>query len=775
MFKRMRLLCIVFTLLAFSLVLDTACRALATDKASWLPTYALETAFRLQSVALMSQDTPDTCKKLVTILVNPGPLGNVEDAAESEEMVDWWDGDLSDDRACTECFAAVELSRFLRACKILSKDDIRLCSPDCLPSEGAVFLIGSTKSNALIASRKLLERRQLERDESFLLKTIREGKRSITIIEGKDRVGTLYGVYAYLSELGFRFYGLGRKGTVYPERIIGLAQTINVVENPSFLTRGFWAWEDRGNKEFFLWMARNRMNFWTAAESEVNFLKKLGLQLTDGGHVIQKHFLDPQAEYPYDHQQFQLDQGKPKDPYTMGADYSGDTNSDGKLTYFEAHPEWYGLRGERRSPHIRGDFGDNYCTSNTDATKELAKNLVQSLIDGRWRHVDIVSFWMLDGGKWCECEDCRKQGSYTDRLLQVVHTVVTEMKNAREEGRLKRNVQISTLAYLETLAPPTQPLPKGFDFENCSVTFFPIRRCYVHSLADSTCTEINSGILKDYQGWTMGSERHYAGSIFIGEYYNVSSIKSLPVLFPRIMATDIPWYYRTGARHFHYMHTPTRLWGTWTLNQYLLAQLLWNTETDVEGLLDEYFRLYYPSTTLHTRDFYRHLETAMANIKTWKHNVPGYSLRRRLTNKVQEMFPLEHLRYEPYYSASNDGPDIVEMVDAIHLAEKHLHASLMNCASEAERARLLEDAQRFGYGKAMILFYYHLVRTAIFHRRTDDVMARHEFQYVEHFAEVLRATEDLVQVASSHANAQDGLDATQAVNVYEFFKEKYGD
>jgi hypothetical protein len=352
---------------------------------------------------------------------------------------------------------------------------------------------------------------------------------------------------------------------------------------------------------------------------------------------------------------------------------------------------------------------------------------------------------------------------------------MTEMRNARKEGRLKRNVQISTLAYLETLASPTRPLPEGVDFENCSVTFFPIRGCYVHSLADPTCIEINSDILADYQGWTMGSERHYAGSIFIGEYYNVSSIKSLPVLFPRIMAADIPWYYRTGARHFHYMHTPTRLWGTWTLNQYLLAQLLWNTETDTEELLDEYLRLYYPSTTLHTKDFYRHLEAATANIKTWKHNVPGYSLRRRLTSKGQEMFPLEHLRYEPNCSASNDGPDMVEMVDAMHLAEKNLHASLVSCADETERARLLEDAQRFAYGKAMVLFYYHLVRTAIFHHRSYELMARHEFQYVEHFAKELKQIKDLVQVASSHANAQDGLDATQAVNVYEFFKEKYGD
>ena len=54
------------------------------------------------------------------------------------------------------------------------------------------------------------------------------------------------------------------------------------------------------------------------------------------------------------------------------------------------------------------------------------------------------------------------------------------------------------------------------------------------------------------------------------------------------MAADIPWYYRTGTRHFNYMHTPTHLWGTWTLNQYLLARLLWDAGTDTDALLKEY-------------------------------------------------------------------------------------------------------------------------------------------------------------------------------------------
>ena len=121
-------------------------------------------------------------------------------------------------------------------------------------------------------------------------------------------------------------------------------------------------------------MARNRMNFWTSAEKEIYFLKKLGLKLTDGGHIIQKYFLDPHAEYPYKHPTFIGDENKPADPYAVGKNYAGDTNGDGKLAYFEAHPEWYALRNGKRSDNIQDETGDNFCTSNAGARKELAKN-----------------------------------------------------------------------------------------------------------------------------------------------------------------------------------------------------------------------------------------------------------------------------------------------------------------------------------------------------------------------------------------------------------------
>ncbi|UCD28537.1 MAG: DUF4838 domain-containing protein, partial [Planctomycetota bacterium] len=699
----------------------------------------------------------------VAIIANPGPFGDIKKAAASEQAVNWWDEDTADDDACTESFAALELRHFLAACTELQEQDIRVAKPDRLPEKGYVFILGSRRSNPLIASfgKSEQNRLPLKTPESFHLRALSQDQRTVVLVEGNGRVGTLYGVYAYLEQMGLRFFGLGAKGTVYPDQPAQLPKDLDLAENPHYLTRGFWAWEDRGNDEFFLWMARNRLNFWTAEEKEYHFLKKLGLILTTGQHGIQRRFLNPHREYPYDCPLYQGDEEKPKDPYVPGKLYLGDANKDGKLVYAEAHPEWFALRGGKRNAHQHRKFIANYCTSNKDATHELAGNLVQCLIDGEWSHTDLVNFWMLDGKPWCECEACKKEGTPTDRLLKLIHIMRVEIKKARQAGRLKRNIPLVTLAYLETLSPPTRPLPADFDYDNIYITFFPIRRCYVHPFADPKCTEINRQQMNDYLGWTMGEGRHYQGSIFIGEYYNVSSIKCLPVLFPTIMAADIPWFYHNGARHFHYMHAMTDIWGTWTLNQYLMARLLWNIDTDVDRLLDEYFKRYYPTTAELTRSFYRHLEHATANIKAYKHAVVAngvrYIMRVTFTRPQMKMFPLDHLKYWPHRPQLNDGPDLVEIMEATRKARRAVDDALLTCTDPVEKLRLLEDEHRFEYGEVMFYFYYHLARMAMFHRQGNETLARHEFRYLEQMAERLRGFTTLVRVASSHASAENGF------------------
>lgn len=705
----------------------------------------------------------------VTIIANPGPFPSIEQAATGEKTVNWWDGNLADDRACTECFAAEELLHFLPLCSSVPENGIHLQTSGEMPQTGDVILLGSRVSNPLLSSYALPDSIGLKTGESFCIRAFRENNRTVTIIEGKDRVGTLYGAYRYLEQLGMRFYGLGETGTVYPKEKIPLPASLTIAENPSFLTRGYHAWEDRGNDDFFLWMARNHINFWTAAEKEIHLMKKLGMKCADGGHMIQVLCLNPTTEYPYNHPKFKGDENKPRDLYAVGNEYTGDTNRDGKLTYFEAHPEWYGLKKGKRSDNIKDDFGDNYCTSNPDATKELVKNIVRNLIEGQFRYVDILNFWMMDDvGRWCECENCKKQGTCTDRLFAVSHALLHELQKARKEGRLTRDVEISSLAYLDTLDPPVRALPGDFDYAHFSITYYPINRCYTHPLADPSCTEVNGSLCRTYLSWVTG--KVYTGTMFIGEYYNISYLKSLPMLYTRIMAADIPWYYKTGTRHLHYMHTPASLWGTWTLNQYLLARLLWNAGADSDALLDEYFRAYYPTTSCTTRSFYRNLEKGMESFKTFRY----WGWVDRVKSDSAPIFPTKHFQYERTQSLTNDGVDLLEMKDYLEHARSDIDASLLHCADPTEKARLLEDERRFSYGESMFAFHYHLIRTALFHRARNEDSARREFADLDRAAEKLKNITDLVQVSSTHANAKDGLDATQAADVYEMFKGRYG-
>jgi hypothetical protein len=717
----------------------------------------------------------------VTIVANPGPFGTIEQAAAAEEKVNWRDGDPADDVACTESYAAAELRDFLPKASNLSAREIRLASAAQLPAEGDVILLATGDSNPLLKKFPDAAGNDFVAavPGAWHIKTYPHGGRTITVIKGRDRAGTLYGAYAYLERLGMRFFGLGEQGTVYPAKPGPLPRELDVAEKPSYFTRGFWAWEDNGNRPFSTWMARNRLNFWAAADQQ-NFAynRKVGMKLTAGGHAIQFQCLNPNNEYPYHSAAFAADDRKPADPYKPSPQFAGDANKDGKLSYFEAHPEWFGLIGGKRTGKNTGDFGVNYCTSNAEATAELVRNLVRECTEGTWRDVDVLNFWMLDNGKWCECDSCKAQGTCTDRTLCVVDAALRGLAQGRKDGRLKREVEISTLAYHETLPPPSKPLPADFDYTHCSVTYFPIERCFVHPLADPACTEINRKLQEDFRGWTIGQGRNYTGSIFIGEYYNVSSFKSLPLLFPRIMAADIPWYYRNGARHFHYMHTPKQLWGTWTLNQYLMARLLWDVEANADNVLDEYFAWFYPTTSSATREFYRELEYASANSKAYKHYVGAKGKRWTLAGAIQNskgpMFSLEHLQYDPHHTMLNDGPSLVEIVEAMHRARGHLDESLRTCRDAAEKARLAEDERRFAYGEAMIEFYYRMVRTAIHQRENNDAQARGEFALARQAAEKLEQIIDLVQVSSTHANAKNGLDASGLGRAYKSFQQRYG-
>jgi len=707
-----------------------------------------------------------------TILVNLGPHADARAAGLGEAKVNWLDADRTDDRVCTEAFAALELQKFLRlatgrknAFAIVDDDKI-------LP--GDWILIGGPGSNAAAARLPAAQKRSRALQAALLkvgpqgycIRRYSVGDRQVILLAGGSRVGTLYAVYGLLGRLGFRWFAPEPIHQEVPALACPGGRLdvgdVDRTESPSFLTRGFHAWENRGDEAFLLWMARNRLNYWCVQQANHPLVRKLGIRMSCGAHTAQKMFLDPGREYPYDHAGFAGDdgKGKPRDPHKASTAYRGDANKDGRLSTFEAHPEWYALVGGKRVPGIRGEFGTNFCTSNADACREFFTNYVQALVDGPWRDADVVRFWTLDGGKWCQCAPCRALGTPTDRNLRLVYQLDRAIKAARAAGRIHRPLIVRFLAYHDVLAPPTRPLPDDFDYETCSATYFPIVRSYVVDFLDKRSPR-NRRYHEQLVGWTTDPKRHYRGKLCIGEYYNVSGYKCLPICFMSTMARDIPTYHRFGARHFHYMHAVTRNFGNKALTHHQMARQLWDVRTDCQAMWRDYFaRRYGPAATT-MRAFHESLERMFCNVTEIK-----YSLARRLGRGTKNLFPTAQLRYERVKGVTCNGPTFLEIVARGKTCRKLIDKALIQAKAPHVRprfaARIAEDERLFTYGRRTIAYYHACILTRRAIAGGDIAAAEKHLAEAQRLAELLKKDTASTKHSSSHANASNAFVATYA-------------
>lgn len=702
------------------------------------------------------------------IVVGFGRFPAAEVAGNAEREIDWADDRTGDATTCTECFAALELQKYLR--QMTGRNgDFRIADAKGTPG-GDLLLIGGPASNAVVrdvSPRLGVDEKQLSAlgAEGYRIKTAACDGRRVTLIAGGGRAGTLYGVYDLLYRMGCRWFGPNDFDEEVPHA--EWQPSFDVTERPSFAGRGFWIYEKRGDPKFWLWMARNRLNEWCILTDHQPLLRKLGIRLMCGAHDAQRLFINPNSPYPYKHSRFAGNVNGIADPYSASAASQGDTNKDGRLSNFEAHPEWYPLVGGRRIPGIGAtDGGTNFCTSNADALAEFTKNYVQALIDGVYRGADVVNLWMLDNGGWCECDACRAQGGPTDRNLQVVYGLDREMKKARREGRLRRPIEIRFLAYADLSPPPTKPLPLDFDYDTCLAVFYPISRCYVHPFDAAHCVR-NADHERKLSGWAIDPKRHYRGKLAIGEYYSVSRYKSLPLCPMHIMAHDIPYYYNRGARAFQYLHVNTAHWGGKSLLNCQMAHQLWDVHADCEALWADYFARRYGPAAHVMRQFYESLERMLSNVeplKGWSSN-----LASRLEAGEAELFAEPHLRYCRTPGVACDAPTLSEMVAHGREGRRLIEQAMAIRVADRIKARLAEDERMFLYAERTLAYYDECVQAFSLARSEKLDAARAHFTEAKRIAEFLRQDTWSVDLSFIHDEPfpNNAFQATYATRALE--------
>ena len=341
------------------------------------------------------------------------------------------------------------------------------------------------------------------------------------IVRAADVKGASYAAARILHETGMRRFAPHPAWEVLPEnppRLIAL----NVDEAPDWRMRGCWStrqWpETRTNGHHAAWRFMNRM----------------------GGDVIR-----------------------------CGHAYEDFVRRERE--FLEEHPECLALvNGERK--------GNKLCISNPLLRERFAAHVLERLRADP--SAVSASVEPSDGGGWCQCEECAKIGSPTDRAITLANHVAVAV---RREFPGKK---VALYAYNKHSPPPSVAVDR--DVVVVVATQFLLGGWTADALLDAWGAKVGSGT----------GVREY--------YYNPSGEPGAGRLAnPSLVAETIKDFHSKGARYMCAETTDAWAAGMVALN--VAAALLWDSKADPEKVKDDFFRRAFPSAQKEMRMFFSYI------------------------------------------------------------------------------------------------------------------------------------------------------------------------
>lgn len=655
------------------------------------------------------------------------PFASVQEAAAGEHTIQWFkqsSGDVRRQEACTLSFAGLELRRYLaQMSKVVGPSSLQFKSISENP-KGNLFVVESlTSDGALPLFRKYIS--------PALLEDLRGGAERFAVVPAniEGRVVIL-------------LLGSDRVGALYAvysfleklgARWLGLGEENEhipalerfqlqegYVEKPGFGLRGFWGMRKNRGTEPLFSWMAKNRLNVWGADNLLPGMRKRGIKLVGGEHWVQEE----------------------------------------------------------------AGFDGNICQSIPGKLERFVSNVVNLLVDGIYKDVDILEYLPLDWGIRCEAD--ASLGSPTDRDLNIVHHLRQAVHAAYQEGRIDRDVSIFTLAYFDTVSPPTHPMPSNFDYQHTSVGFYP-QRCFAHALNDPTCNEAwvayekrpggeyaisqpNNEQLSAYLNLWCGGATPYKGRVGFGDYYERAILYNLPIPLMNLMAKDYPYLRELGVWDVRYMHVATSSWATKTLTNYQFAKMLWNPNLDVPALLADYFYTRYGPIARPMSDFYFHLERAMSNIMFLK--LQFTDRFNRIVMMKENLFIWQHLQLDASHPMLNCGVSLTESIEELLTCRQILDATLRLSVPSRIHQRIVEDKEWFEYASNTIHFYYYMARTYIRKTEGDIDGARKEFGDAQRVGQLLREQHLPILISGVHQpNQADELEATGLMPAYAWFKD----
>lgn len=247
---------------------------------------------------------------------------------------------------------------------------------------------------------------------------------------------------------------------------------------------------------------------------------------------------------------------------------------------FADHPEYLGLvGGERKSSKV--------CISNPDLRKLVVADALAQFEKDPTR--DSVSVDPSDGGGWCECAECQKLGSISDRAVLLANEVAAGV-TAKYPGRF-----VGMYAYSQHSPPP-------------GIAAHP-------NVVISVATGfIRGGFTVDQllDGWSK-----QARILGIREYYSVNTWdRDLPGAARggrlNYLRETIPHFHAKGARFLSAESSDN--WGPNGLGYFVAARLLWDVKEagKVDALVADFLENCFGSAKGPMAEFYKLLSADRA-------------------------------------------------------------------------------------------------------------------------------------------------------------------
>lgn len=377
----------------------------------------------------------------------------------------------------------------------------------------------STTNTGIVIRLMQDSRLNPENDDAALL--LSDGKNSL-VIQALTKQGIVNGIYTYLDTLGFKWYAPGDAWAYVPQ-LKDVQIKLNEVTSPDFRLRTFFGtWGTPRNKvidkdgavdhAWQQWATRNRMG---------------------GGYNLKGHMWN----------EFLLQ----------------------NINTLKDHPEYMAQVGGKR---VEPNTAAKFCISNTELQIIFVKYMVQKLDAAMKANPNATRYCLSvepsDGEGDCECDQCKKMGSVSNRVFTLANIV------ARQFALMSPKAYVNLYAYNTHAAPPDFAVEK-----NVLVQIIP----YGYQSFSSADSMIAA--------WKKKSD-----NLFIYDYYGLP-IENLDMP----LTGDLrPLEFDKRVKYWYAQHiTGVTLESSYSIGAtgaglYLFTRLGWHVNADAEKIMKDYYK-----------------------------------------------------------------------------------------------------------------------------------------------------------------------------------------